>query len=304
MHRDRAATRQAERTFGFPVLTGAMCEVRALSTADDKQNEVPADVAAAASVWDRARGTIRQFADAIARAKPDNLPSDEIYLEIVHSIWLGEFEITGEGGGCATSLPEVEGFWQGYRKRSGGRTVWENAEGTPQPRPYPAFGRQDLRSALCGDADPPRVKRRKTLPSFEALADMSIEELIDRSSPPDDIFRTAYLDCILIETQAIQRWRKSLAGPEPLYSTGLPGRRTSKHLIMPEAERRLDAIRPDQTFPPKIEVAREVSDWLTVTHPNAAPAKPKTIANQIAAMYRAKKVKWNAKRQAQNQGPK
>lgn len=170
-------------------------------------------------IWDRTHGTIREFADAIAKAEPDNLPADEIYHELLRAIWLGKFEAAGENGDCATSLPNVDGSWQAGREGLGGGTVWEDAEGRPQPRPYPPFGPEHLRSALFGDD--PRAKRRKPLPSFEALADWPVEMLIARSVLHA---RATYLDGLLVETRAIQRWRteNTNAGLSMVEPTNVP----------------------------------------------------------------------------------
>jgi hypothetical protein len=61
----------------------------------------------AVKVWHRPYGSIREFAEAIAKSEPDNLSADTIYWEIVRAIWLGEFE-DDKNKECFTILPQAD----------------------------------------------------------------------------------------------------------------------------------------------------------------------------------------------------
>jgi hypothetical protein len=68
------------------------------------------------------------------------------------------------------------------------------------------------------------------------------------------------------------------------YDTGLPGRRSSKHLFLPEAQRRRDAGGCPETLG---EFAEQLLDWLKRAHPFAAQPTIKTIKNHIGGLFRA-----------------
>jgi hypothetical protein len=68
------------------------------------------------------------------------------------------------------------------------------------------------------------------------------------------------------------------------YKTGDPGRPTSRHIYMQEAERRLAA----EDYPKTLkEFADELAEWLQNTHPQAAPVTPGTIRNRVRRVWRA-----------------
>ena len=67
-------------------------------------------------------------------------------------------------------------------------------------------------------------------------------------------------------------------GPVTTYKTGSPGRPTSGHLIVLEANRR---IRTGEVQPSLAAFARSLSEWLETTHPRAAKMKQKTIENRL-----------------------
>jgi hypothetical protein len=67
-----------------------------------------------------------------------------------------------------------------------------------------------------------------------------------------------------------------------IYSTGAPGRRTSSHIVRPEAAKRLAGGRPCRF---RLDLATDLSQWLTDKHPFAAPMKPKTISTAIADLW-------------------
>jgi hypothetical protein len=67
-------------------------------------------------------------------------------------------------------------------------------------------------------------------------------------------------------------------GPVTTYKTGSPGRPSSKHLIVLEANRR---IRTGEVPKSLAAFARSLSEWLKTTHPTAAEMKQKTIENRV-----------------------
>jgi hypothetical protein len=75
------------------------------------------------------------------------------------------------------------------------------------------------------------------------------------------------------------------------YSTGAPGRRTSSHIVRPEAVRRLVNGRAKVELASgrpckyRLDLATDLSTWLTEAHPRAAPMKPKTISTAIADLW-------------------
>ena len=66
------------------------------------------------------------------------------------------------------------------------------------------------------------------------------------------------------------------------YDTGLPGRPTSKHFLMPEARRRLEAEDHAKTLS---AFSKELAAWLEFTKPLAAQPKPRTIENAIRDLF-------------------
>jgi len=73
-------------------------------------------------------------------------------------------------------------------------------------------------------------------------------------------------------------------GPDVVtYSTGAPGRRTSRHILELELRRRFAAGEHLSTMRQEAEY---LSEWLKTTHPLAAPTKPKTIRNDLGSLYR------------------
>jgi hypothetical protein len=66
--------------------------------------------------------------------------------------------------------------------------------------------------------------------------------------------------------------------------TGMPGRPSSKHLLLPLAQRKLDdGYRPESLAAFSEQLARE----LTNAEPWAVPMKPKTVANAVRKLWRA-----------------
>jgi hypothetical protein len=68
-----------------------------------------------------------------------------------------------------------------------------------------------------------------------------------------------------------------------IYSTGLPGRPTSRGLFETEFRRRAEAKECKSSLSAE---AKSLSNWLSREHPNASPATPKTIENHLRSLYR------------------
>jgi hypothetical protein len=75
---------------------------------------------------------------------------------------------------------------------------------------------------------------------------------------------------------------------ETTYTTGAPGRRTSRHLVEPEAKRRIAAGDIPKSL---AEFARSLSGWLSENHPTAAPMTEKTIENRLRQLWRERPPK-------------
>ena len=70
---------------------------------------------------------------------------------------------------------------------------------------------------------------------------------------------------------------------QPIYTSGVPGRPTSMNLIRLEFEARYSR---GDTAPSITSEAAALAEWLSRTHPEATPIKPKTIKNQLASEFR------------------
>jgi hypothetical protein len=71
-------------------------------------------------------------------------------------------------------------------------------------------------------------------------------------------------------------------GKRKTLTTGMPGRPTSKHLVLEIARRRLDA----GDYPSKLSMfSRELADALRNEEPDAAPMTAKTVANAIRQLW-------------------
>jgi hypothetical protein len=68
-----------------------------------------------------------------------------------------------------------------------------------------------------------------------------------------------------------------------IYTSGAPGRPTSMNLVKLEFEAR---YRTGDTAPSITLEAAALAEWLSRTHPEATPVKPKTIKNQLASEFR------------------
>ena len=67
------------------------------------------------------------------------------------------------------------------------------------------------------------------------------------------------------------------------YNSELPGRPTSAQLIMSEFLSRQSSGTTARTL---AQEAKQLSEWLSRTHPLAPVAKPRTVENQIRAVYK------------------
>lgn len=74
-------------------------------------------------------------------------------------------------------------------------------------------------------------------------------------------------------------------GKRKTFATGTPGRPTSKHLVLPMAQRKLDDGDCPNTL---IEFSRQLAEELRVAEPEAAPMTPKTISNVIRKLWNAR----------------
>jgi hypothetical protein len=75
-------------------------------------------------------------------------------------------------------------------------------------------------------------------------------------------------------------------GERKTFRTGVAGRPTSKHLVMKEAQRRLDA----GNYPELLKTfSEELENWLKVAEPEAAPMTAKTIQNNLRELWRRHK---------------
>jgi hypothetical protein len=75
-------------------------------------------------------------------------------------------------------------------------------------------------------------------------------------------------------------------GKRKTFTTGTPGRPTSKHLVLPMAQRKLD----DGDYPKTlIGFSSQLAEQLRIAEPGAAPMTPKTISNVIRKLWQARK---------------
>jgi hypothetical protein len=79
---------------------------------------------------------------------------------------------------------------------------------------------------------------------------------------------------------------------EPVYSTGAPGRPSSKSLIETELQNRIESRRMELVLKDEAEA---LAAWLRESHPSAPPMTVRTIENAIRKMHR------NAKPQKEKQ---
>ncbi len=75
---------------------------------------------------------------------------------------------------------------------------------------------------------------------------------------------------------------------QTVYSTGTPGRPTSRHLILGEASQRIAEGRVPDTLS---EFASDLEKWLKKAHSTAPQMTKKTIENCLRACYKAHKNK-------------
>jgi len=86
----------------------------------------------------------------------------------------------------------------------------------------------------------------------------------------------------------VQRPDADAPGKRKTLTTGMPGRPTSKHLILEIARRRLDA----GNSPPTLAAfSRELADALAIEEPGAALMTPKTVSNAVRRLWHAHQKK-------------
>lgn len=79
-----------------------------------------------------------------------------------------------------------------------------------------------------------------------------------------------------------------VAGKRKTFKSGGPGRDTSKHLILPEAKRRIAAGEYPKTL---AGFSRELAEWLETNEPLAAPMTAGTIENAVRELWNKKPTK-------------
>lgn len=105
-------------------------------------------------------------------------------------------------------------------------------------------------------------------PSRSVLRSIWKVESLDRAAPPTEAKRTEVAG--------------AASDQGAIYRTGAAGRPSSMFLVRAEYQRRRDAGR---TAPALAQEARELADWLEVTHPNAHPIKAKGIENGLRSIF-------------------
>ncbi len=69
-----------------------------------------------------------------------------------------------------------------------------------------------------------------------------------------------------------------------IFTTGMPGRPSSKHLVLRMAQRKLD----DGDHPDTLAAfSKKLAEDLVIAEPQAPPVTPKTVSNSIRALWRA-----------------
>lgn len=125
------------------------------------------------------------------------------------------------------------------------------------------------------------------------VRDLSPKHPKFKSQPPFTMnWRDVHLDREDFET-LLQAMGVSVAqsldavapGKRKTLTTGMPGRPTSKHLVLEKARSRLDA----GDYPPTLAMfSRELADALAHEEPDAAPMTAKTVSNAIRKLWHAR----------------
>ena len=183
-------------------------------------------------VWEQRRGTIRQFAEAIAAETGEDV--EAAYGDLVRAFWTGAFDGAvkivqsddeDEAGGVwidgmhydiasATRLPCDDVTRQDAREAVGAYSDLRS----PQPwvsrrRRHPVTGRKKKHN----------IKLPRTKPTDKTLAATPLTDY-------GDTFRAIFFDRLWIETRVIQRWRNRRP-PKPLTSpTQTPEKAKSEEL--------------------------------------------------------------------------
>lgn len=109
-----------------------------------------------------------------------------------------------------------------------------------------------------------------------------------KSRPPTMDWHDVHLDRndfeVLLRDRgvSVQQNPDDAPGKHKIFKTGMQGRPSSIHLIVPMARRKLEAGYTKTLTALSEELSRE----LATSEPEAAPAKPKTIRNAIRGLWR------------------
>ena len=148
-------------------------------------------------VWEKERGTLREFAEDIAEHMA--FSTEHIEQLLLGAIWDGDFEKEGR---CAISLPNADAPGD----RAGPYDSWLAIDTQGKETwTFPPFTREDLRQALTGG--------RGSMLSYTFLKTKPL-------SSYDQFFRKAYLDCLLIETSTMEGVVASLPLPVTCSASG------------------------------------------------------------------------------------
>ncbi len=86
--------------------------------------------------------------------------------------------------------------------------------------------------------------------------------------------------------QVLTVWSGKVDKDAPIFSTGAPGRPTSRHLVASELKRRA----ADQQLEASLAAeAQYLADWLAVAHPDAPPMRQKSVENALRSDYKSLK---------------
>jgi hypothetical protein len=109
---------------------------------------------------------------------------------------------------------------------------------------------------------------------------------------------------IFLERRSLERAIATMSFPPAScmpYSTGGAGRRTSRHIIRMELERRFTEGDLPQSYR---AACQELSDWLGKIHPEAAPTTRKTIENDPDLRARYREMRETLSRNSPGEHPK
>jgi hypothetical protein len=124
------------------------------------------------------------------------------------------------------------------------------------------------------------------------------QDVIFHESEPSTVWHFVHLDreqfeALLREMGVSVQQNPNPQSPDPdvpgvrkTFTTGVAGRPSSRHLVQPEAKRRLDAGSSPETL---AAFSRQLAAWLKDTEPLAAPMTARTIESAIRDLWRRSK---------------